>query len=73
MRHKPRLIVVAFKECLRQLVDGKDVRIWNNDWISSKKLLAALDSRSIVDERKLKLLKPVVKPAEIKVFAYERY
>jgi hypothetical protein len=26
-----------------------------------------------VDDRKLKLLKPVVRPAEIRIFAYERY
>jgi hypothetical protein len=64
---------IAFEEGLCQLVDGDEVRIWNNDWISSRKLLAALDPRSIVDERKLKLLKPVVMPAEIRVFAYERY
>lgn len=64
---------IAFEECLCQLVDGDGVRIWNNDWISSRKLLAALNPRSIVDKRKLKLLKPVVRPAEIRVFAYERY
>jgi hypothetical protein len=65
--------VIAFEECLCQLVVGGSVGIWNNDWISSNKLLAALDPRRIVDERKLNLLKPVVKPAEIRVFAYERY
>jgi RNA-directed DNA polymerase len=64
---------IAFKECLCQLVDGSQVQIWNNDWISSKKLLAALNPKSIVDERKLKSLKPIVKPAEIRVFTYERY
>jgi hypothetical protein len=55
------------------VVDGNKVQIWNNDWISTKKLLVALDPKNIVDERKLKAAKPVVKPAEIRVFAYERY
>ena len=32
---------IAFKECLCQLVDGKDVPLWNNDWISAAKLKAA--------------------------------
>jgi RNA-directed DNA polymerase len=64
---------IAFVESLCQLLDGGKVQIWNNDWITSKKLLAVLDPRSIVDQRKLKLLKPVVKPAEIRLFAYERY
>ncbi len=64
---------VAYREFLCQLVDGGKVQIWNDDWLSSNKILSALDPKSIVDERKLKLLKPVVKPAEIRVFAYERY
>ncbi|HEV2328796.1 MAG TPA: RNA-directed DNA polymerase [Verrucomicrobiae bacterium] len=64
---------IAFKEGLCQLVKGGKVQIWNDDWISSKDLLTALDPKSIVDERKLKALKPVVKPAEIRVFSYERY
>lgn len=64
---------IAFAESLCQMVDGGKVQIWNNDWISSKQLLAALDPASVVDKQKLKSLKPVVKPAEIRVFAYERY
>jgi hypothetical protein len=64
---------IAFAESLCRLVDGGKVQVWNNDWISSSKLLAALDPAGIVDKQKLKSLKPVVKPAEIRVFAYERY
>jgi len=64
---------ISFEECLCQLVNGGKVQIWNNEWIASKKLLSALEPKSIVDERKLKSLKPVVRPAEIRVFAYERY
>ncbi|MEI7807474.1 MAG: RNA-directed DNA polymerase [Verrucomicrobiota bacterium] len=64
---------MAFAESLCHLVNGVKVQVWNDDWISSKQLLAALDPTGIVDKRKLKALKPVVKPAEIRVFAYERY
>ena len=64
---------ITFKERFCQLVEGAGVPLWNNDWISSKKLLAALDPTSIVDERKLKVLKPVVGPAEIRIFSYEGY
>jgi Reverse transcriptase (RNA-dependent DNA polymerase) len=64
---------IAFGEHLCQLVDGSNIQIWNNSWISSKDLLAALDPTDIVDKQKLKSLKPVVKPKEIRVFAYERY
>jgi hypothetical protein len=54
-------------------VNGNKVQIWNNDWISSKRLLTALDPANIVDKQMLKSLKPVIKPSEIRVFAYERY
>ncbi|MBI1952908.1 MAG: RNA-directed DNA polymerase [Candidatus Omnitrophica bacterium] len=65
---------IALEESLCQLVNGKeDVRLWNNEWISAKQLLAALNPKTIVDMRKLKSLKPVVPPAEIKLFSYERY
>jgi RNA-directed DNA polymerase len=64
---------IPFKERICQLVEGQKVQIWNNDWLSSKKMLSALEPKNIVDESKLKSLKPVVKPAEIRVFAYEPY
>lgn len=64
---------IVFKECLCQLVDGKGVSLWNNDWISSVKLKAALCPAQILNTRKLKALKPVVRPEEIRVFAYEKY
>ena len=61
------------KESLCQLVNGEDVQLWNNDWISSKPLKKALDPKTIVDQRKLKWLKPIVLPAEIRLFFHERY
>lgn len=64
---------VKFQEKLCRIVSGKVERIWNSDWISSTALKAAVDPKNIVDRRKLKALKPVVRPVEIRVFAYERY
>ncbi len=64
---------VPFEEKLCRVVCGQDEPIWNNDWISSKKLRTAVASKNIIDRRKLKALKPIVRPVEIRVFAYERY
>jgi len=64
---------VAFREKLCQIVCGNDERVWNNDWISSAKLKAAVATKHIIDRKKLKALKPVVPPVEIRIFAYERY
>lgn len=64
---------LGYKEALCQLVRGKPVTVWNNDWITSTKLKAAIDPTRIVNKAKLKALKPVIKPKEIAVFASERY
>ena len=64
---------VQFQERLCHVVCGKDEPIWNSDWISSAKLKAAVKPKNIVDRRKLKALRPVVRPVEIRIFAYERY
>ncbi len=64
---------IPFKESLCQLVKGKAVTVWTSDWISSAKLKKALDPSRIVDRKKLKAIKPVMRPAEVQVFSYERY
>ncbi len=64
---------LAYDETLCQLVRGKSVDVWNNSWIASTKLKAALDPSAIVDKRKLRALKAVIKPKEIEIFASERY
>ena len=68
--YKPRL---EYKEKLCQLVKGKAAVVWNDKWITSGKLKAALDPAAIIDKRKLRALKPVIKPKEIAIFGYERY
>jgi hypothetical protein len=64
---------VTFEESICKLVNGENVQLWNSDWISSKPLQRALDPTTIVDQRKLKSLKPVVAPVEIRLFFFERY
>ncbi|MBV6416218.1 MAG: hypothetical protein CMLOHMNK_00749 [Steroidobacteraceae bacterium] len=64
---------LAYTERLCQLVKGKSVELWNNDWITSKKLKAALAPSKVVNKAKLRSLKPVVNPVEIELFATERY
>jgi hypothetical protein len=64
---------IQFTELLCQVVNGGTSSLWNNDWISSRELIAALAPEQIINERKLMALKPVVPPEEIRMFAYERY
>lgn len=64
---------LAYKETLCRLVKGDSVALWNNDWITSATLKAAIDPAKIVNKAKLRSLKPVVRPKEIELFASERY
>jgi hypothetical protein len=64
---------LAYKEQLCQLVKNRAADIWNNDWITSTKLKAALDPAQIVSKSKLRSLKPVIKPIEIALFPESWY
>lgn len=66
----PNLI---YKETLCRLVKGDSVILWNNDWITSATLKAAIDPAMVVNKAKLRSLKPIVKPKEIELFASEHY
>lgn len=55
------------------MVTGENVVLWNNDWITSTTLKAAIDPAKIVNKAKLRSLKPIVRPKEIELFASERY
>jgi len=68
--YEPKL---GYKEQLCQLVKGKLVDVWNNDWITSIKLKAALDPSRVVNKSKVRALKAVIKPSEIAVFAKATY
>ncbi len=62
-----------YRENLCRLVKGEDVQVWKNDWIKCQKLKEAVDPSKIIQEKKLRALKPVVTEKEIAVFASERY
>lgn len=64
---------IKYREALCDLAKGKEVIIWNNGWITSRKLLKALAPAQIVDNAKLRSLNCVIKPKEIEYFALERY
>jgi hypothetical protein len=63
--YEPRL---AYQKPLCQVVKGKFVSLWNNDWITSAKLKSAVNPTNIVNKTKLKSLKPVIRPKEIALF-----
>lgn len=63
----------GYKETLCQLVEGKQIDLWNNGWITSAKLKAALNPSKIFNKAQLRALNPVIQPKEIEVFASERY
>ena len=64
---------LVYKETLCRLVKGESVTLWNNDWITSSTLKAAIDPQKIVNKSKLKAIKPIVRPKEIELFGSERY
>lgn len=64
---------LGYKETLCRLVKSDSVDLWNNDWITSATLKAAIDPAKIVNKAKLRSLKPIVRPKEIELFASERY
>ena len=59
---------LEFDERLCQLVQRKDVQIWDNRWISSKDLLRAVDPRKIVDFDALRSIPSIVPTSEIELF-----
>jgi RNA-directed DNA polymerase len=62
-----------YKEILCRLVRGDSMALWNNDWITSGTLKAAIAPEKIVNKAKLRSLKPIIRPKEIELFASERY
>lgn len=60
---------IVYGEKLCSLVGGKKVDLWNCSWITNPKLRAAVDPSSIVNRRRLKALRPIVRRGEFVVFA----
>ncbi len=59
---------LTFEEPLCKIVEGKDEKIWNNDWISCKDLKKVINSKIIIDRNIISKLKPVITPDEIELF-----
>lgn len=49
------------------IVDAKSHSLWNSEWVSSKEVLKALDTKSIITKA-VELMPSVVQPAEIELF-----
>lgn len=59
---------IAFKEPLCLLVHGKSVSIWENAWITCKKLKKAIDAKLIFDRDIANKLDPTIPPKEVELF-----
>ena len=57
-----------YKEPLCHLVRQENSVVWNNDWISSKDLLNALDPRTMVDIDMFETIPLIIQPEEIRLF-----
>lgn len=62
---------ISYSENLCMLVEGKNAALWSNEWISDKKLKAALSPKKIVNQTRLKETKSVVPREEFSLFSYE--
>ena len=62
---------ISYDEPLCRLVNGEEVTIWNNDWISSKNLRNIIVPEAIVDreEQELKKAEPVIQLEEVQTFS----
>ena len=73
----PYTYEIDFKERICRLVNesaqslwNDELKLWNNDWISSEDLKGALDSKQIIVNSKLKTLDKVIQKSEFSVFPY---
>ena len=61
---------VDYREPLCRLARQENAKLWNNDWIGSKDLLNALDTRTVVDTEELKIAKTnsIIQPKEVPLY-----
>ena len=66
---KPKAVGLAFEssEAICRIVDGDDISLWNNDWVSSTDLKKALSVKSIV-VHEVEDTPEVMQPEEIELF-----
>jgi RNA-directed DNA polymerase len=59
---------IAYSEPLCRLVNGEDIAIWNNDWISSTQLKAAINPSLAVNRDMLASMDPAIPTSEVQLF-----
>ena len=59
---------IDYDEPLCRLVRGEDVRIWNNNWISSEKLSKIISPEEIISRKELRRVRPVIPLKEVRLF-----
>ena len=59
---------IIYDEPLCQLVYPGAKELWNNDWITSKPLLKAIDPNKFVDSSALASLAPVIPTEEVELY-----
>ena len=70
---KEKLGEVDLNEKLCQIVKGKDIPIWNSDWIRENSLKQILKSASIIDKTKLAEAPNIIKSSEFDLFPTKYY
>ena len=62
-----------FDEPLCNLVSQENTEIWDNGWISSQKLLKAIDTDKIVQRKAIADMSPIVSDEEVDLFSSKDY
>jgi len=58
---------ISYEEPICKLVSGKDVSLWNTQWITSKALKASI-ATLVIDPAELDELEPVIPIDEVELF-----
>lgn len=60
---------LEYDESICKLISGKNIQIWNLEWISSNELKNAINPKNIINKTKLDKLEPIIKPKEVELFS----
>lgn len=61
--------MLAYHERLCQLVEGKNVDLWDNSWITDATLRGTINSNTVINKTRLKEIRPIVPRTEFVSFA----
>mgnify|MGYP005844748023 CR=1 FL=1 len=62
---------VTYTESLCSIVKGEKADLWNNKWITDKRLKDVLDARKVVNRSRLNKMNPVMPHEEISLFVWD--